>query len=68
MALARIRNKSILSLENSSLILIYPAPFEMSTALMQLRDVKLLNTQNKIARKTQLPYRNCLSVKFTSQR
>ncbi|MFZ0219807.1 MAG: hypothetical protein WAL30_06345 [Candidatus Aquirickettsiella sp.] len=47
MAIGRIRDKGILNLENFSLILKHPAPFEIATGLIQLHEAKLLNAENK---------------------
>lgn len=49
MALARIRDKGILDLENFSLIFTHHSPFEISLALIQLHDSNLLNPENKKA-------------------
>lgn len=47
MALARIRDKGIFNLENFSLILIHPSPFEIASGLIQLYASDLLNAENK---------------------
>jgi hypothetical protein len=49
MALARIRDKGILNLENFSLILMHPSPIEIASGLIQLHDSNLLNADNKKA-------------------
>lgn len=49
MALASIRDKGILDLENFSIILMHPSPIEITSGLIQLHDANLLNAENKKA-------------------
>lgn len=49
LALANIRDKAILNLENFSLILMHRSPIEIASGLIQLHNSNLLNIENKKA-------------------